>query len=119
MSAEKRRARNDTIARFDDTLNALRSYIERYPDSEERVRLLGAEPALRDVRYSSSARRFAAAATGIPRWIANKCGVSAPFVLKLRDEHVTVTGSPAGPREGQDGKTRKVPERRGAPEAES
>jgi hypothetical protein len=49
--AAKSRARNNTIAAFDDTLNALRSYIERYPDSEERVRLLGAEPALRDVRY--------------------------------------------------------------------
>lgn len=47
----KRRARNDVIAKFDDALNALRWYIERFPDSEERARLCGVEPDLKDVRY--------------------------------------------------------------------
>jgi hypothetical protein len=47
----KKRARNDVIAKFDDTLNALRAYIARFPDSEERARLGGVEPDLRDVRH--------------------------------------------------------------------
>jgi hypothetical protein len=41
------------------------------------------------------------------RWIAEKCGVSHPLVIKLRSELVTVTSS--APRIGQDGKTRKLP----------
>lgn len=50
------------------------------------------------------------------RWIANRCGVSHPFVQKARGELVTLTSSESKPssdsRLGQDGKTRKLPERR-------
>lgn len=41
------------------------------------------------------------------RWIAEKCGVSDPFVGKLRREVQTVSSSPAK-REGRDGKKRSA-----------
>jgi hypothetical protein len=43
------------------------------------------------------------------RWIAEKCGVGHAFVSKLRPQLSTVDSSP---RQGQDGKTRKQPERK-------
>jgi hypothetical protein len=45
------------------------------------------------------------------RWIADKCGVSDPFVGKLR-ELLTVSSSVPAPRVGKDGKTRKLPSAR-------
>jgi hypothetical protein len=50
------------------------------------------------------------------RWIAEICGVSHPFVAKLRDQVVTVTNRPAEgesrERQGQNGKSYRVRERR-------
>jgi hypothetical protein len=42
------------------------------------------------------------------RWIADACGVSHPFVAKVRAQLVTVTSSDDDAREGADGKTRKA-----------
>ena len=47
------------------------------------------------------------------RWVAEKCGVSHPFVAKLRGELESDTSS--RPRTGQDGKVRNAGEVRGAP----
>lgn len=46
-----RRARNDTIAAFDDAVRLVGGYIERCQDSDERGRLIGVLPALREVRH--------------------------------------------------------------------
>jgi hypothetical protein len=44
------------------------------------------------------------------RWIADACGVSHPFVAKVRAQLVTVTTTEGeGEREGADGKTRRAP----------
>lgn len=51
MTAEKRRARNNTIESLDVALNAVRGYIDTRTDQEERLRLLGLEPDLRDLRH--------------------------------------------------------------------
>lgn len=55
------------------------------------------------------------------RWIAEKCGVSHPFVMGLRPQAVTVTTSAPATRTGQDGKTypaRQPPKPTAAPEPE-
>lgn len=49
------------------------------------------------------------------RWIAEKCGVTHPMVIKMRGQLVTDTSSPE--RVGKDGKTRSLP-RQPAPEPE-
>lgn len=44
-------------------------------------------------------------------WISEKCGVSQPFVGKIRSELITVIGSSgSGKRTGRDGKKRKSPD---------
>ena len=45
------------------------------------------------------------------RVIAEKCGVSDPFVMKLRDQLLTVSSSPSN-RRGADGKVRKRPKKK-------
>jgi len=51
LAKQKRYARNEVIARFDDTIGAMQRYIDEFPDGEERGRLVGQIPDLRDVRH--------------------------------------------------------------------
>lgn len=48
-------------------------------------------------------------------WIAEKCGVSQPFVGKVRAETQPITVIGSETREGRDGKTRSLPTRPAAP----
>ena len=50
MTRTKCDARNATIAAFDAAVMVLRGYLETYPDAEERQRLMGVDPALRNIR---------------------------------------------------------------------
>lgn len=49
--------------------------------------------------------------------IADRCGVSQPFVGKLREQLITVISSPT--RKGKDGKSRKPPKRKSKKVAQS
>lgn len=49
--AMKSRARNEVIAKFTETIHAFNKYIEEWPDSDERARLVGQHPELVGARY--------------------------------------------------------------------
>lgn len=63
MNAHRRRERNAVIAAFDDAVRMLRSYIDS-AGPEERVRLVGHEPALRGCRAEFERATAPAAAEG-------------------------------------------------------